>query len=72
MREFVRIYDDFTDTSAFEHINPNVVKRLYIDAEEDGKVWVTVHYWLEAPVESIPFADYKEAQRFIKRIGGIK
>lgn len=72
MREFVRLYSEFTDTSAFEHVNPNVIRRLYIDCEEDDIVWVKVHYWLDDTPESIPFSDYKEAQRFIKRVGEIK
>lgn len=72
MRRFVRIYEEFTDSSGFEHINPNLVKRVYVDSEEEGKVWVAVHYWLESEeAEYIPFDDHKAAQRFIKRLGDI-
>lgn len=71
MRPFVRIYEEYTDSSAFEHINTALVKRVYVDSEEKGKVWVGIKYWQEEEAELIPFEDYKEAQRFIKRLSGV-
>lgn len=71
MQKFIRLYEEFSDSSAFEHINPNIVKRVHVDSEEDGQVWVAIHYWLESEVEYIPFEDHKAAQRFIKRLGGL-
>lgn len=71
MRNFIRVYEEFTDSSAFEHINPNNVNRIYIDSEtEKGKPLVTVEF-TNAKVVDIPFEDYKEAHRFIKRVGDI-
>lgn len=74
MRSFVRVYEEYSDNSAFEHINPNIVRRVFIDStDEDGTVHVAIVYGDKTDtVESYPFEDTKEAQRFIKRIGGVK
>jgi len=73
MHSFIRLYEEFSDSSAFEHINPNVVFRVFIASEDpEGQPVVTV-----VPITGedfaidIPFPDYKAAHRFIKRLGGI-
>lgn len=68
MRKFVRVYEEFNDNSAYEHVNPNIVKRIHISTIENDIVYVDVHYHLEEDVETFPFTNIKEAQRFINRI----
>ncbi len=65
---FVRVYEEYSDSSAYEHINTGIVKRVYVDSEEEGKVWVAVVYWQETDPEFYPFTDHKAAQRFINRL----
>ncbi len=68
---FKRLYEEYTDSSAFEHINPDLVFRVYIDVETpEGEPIVTIIPILGDPIE-VPYKDYKEAHRFIKRLGGV-
>lgn len=70
MNSFVRLYEEYSDSSSFEHINPDNVFRVFIDKEEDGKPVVTIISITNQVIDA-PFPDYKEAHRFIKRLGGV-
>ena len=72
-RNHVRVYEEWNDDSAYEHVNPNLIKRCYIDSTDaNGIVYVGVEYWQEEQPELYPFPEVKAAQRFINRVAGLR
>lgn len=69
-REWIPVYEEATDDSGFEHINPNIVFTAGIESIEDGIINVAVTN-VSNNVRIFEFVDVKEAQRFIKRLGTV-
>lgn len=70
MRKWVSVYEEHTEDSGFEHVNPNLIVNSYIEFDEDTANVILVD--LEENVRTYDFTDVKQAQRFIKRLGGLE
>lgn len=68
-REFIQVYEESNDESGFEYVNPNVIMAIGITSIEDDLVQVTATN-VDNNERVFEFLDVKEAQRFIKRVGG--
>ena len=70
-RPWITVYDEHTEDSGYEHVNPNVAVNSHIAGEEDGLFMVLVTD-VNGGIHTYDFPDVKSAQRFIKRLGGIE
>ena len=69
MQSFVQVYEEATDDSGFEHVNPNVIMSAHIEYADEGVVVIVTN--LENNERLFEFPTAKEAQRFIKRLGNL-
>lgn len=72
MRKFEPVYVDFNEDSAYEHINPNVVFSVLISEVDDEEGITTVEVVnTDNNTREFQFATVEDAQRFIRRVGGV-
>jgi hypothetical protein len=72
---WVQVYEEATDDSGYEYVNPNVImSAAIVDSEmlNDGTELIIVEVVnMDNNCRQFPFTSVKEAQRFIKRLGGV-
>lgn len=66
---WTRVYEEYSDDSGFEHVNPSVIMSAHIEEDSDGISVILTNIHNNQRV--FAFDSAKAAQRFIKRLGHI-
>ena len=71
VRPWVQVYEQHTEDSGYEHVNPNVIVNCYISGADDDEMINVIATDINGNDFTFNFQTVKEAQRFINRLGDI-